>query len=243
MADELGIGSVSKLYNLASRLDAAGQRDQNIPGEGQVPAESHELREDPKTIKWSRKADKFLKSEFGRLGIENISYHLGHSETAILYRARHLGLRLPAKHWRLDKVARWLGLPEDKLKSLASEGIDIHQLANRSNEVVLEVVSLASLGRWIAQPGNTKRLKEEGDPDPFFLLEIKESMKDLSQKKTRFESCKFLSHGHICQNPFTENSYGLFCTNNEKYRAGEDPYCAVRTLAIEDVAPKKDESD
>lgn len=242
LADELGIGSVSKLYNLASRLDAAGQRDQNIPGEGSEPARESDLREDPKTIKWSRKDEKFLRSEFGRLAIENIAYHLGHSETAVLYKARHMGLRLPAKHWRLDKVSRWLGLSEDRVRELAGEGVDIHQLANRAGEVVLEVVSLSSLGRWMKQTGNTKRLREEGDPDPFFILEIRESMKDLADKETRFESCKFLSHGHICQNPFTENSYGLFCTNNEKYRAGEDPYCAVRTLAIEDIAPKKDEN-
>jgi len=36
-------------------------------------------------------------------------------------------------------------------------------------------------------------------------------------------------------NPFTQASFGLFCTNNERYKAGEDPRCSVRTLAIEDL--------
>jgi hypothetical protein len=233
LAQELGIGSVSKLYNLASRLGAAGREAELI----QPEAASSEvlLREDPETTTWSRAGDRYLKDEFGRRSIEDIAYHLGHSETAVLYRARHLGLRLPVKHWRLDKVALWLGLSPEELRGLSSEGIDIYPLGNRRGEVVIEVVSTTSLGRWLQMAKNRKRLG--GKCDLFFLLEIEESLEDLVNRKTTFERCKFLSHGHVCQNPFTDNSYGLFCTNNEKYLAGEDPRCTVRTLAIEDLAP------
>mgnify|MGYP006055735837 FL=1 len=81
-----------------------------------------------------------------------------------------------------------------------------------------------------------KRLRDS-NPDEFFIKELQESIKDLTQQKTEFESCKFLSHGHVCQNPYTESSFGFFCTNNEKYKAGEDPVCQVRHLDIEDLDP------
>jgi len=241
LADELNIGSVPKLYNLASRLGAAGQaEDPNDRSNESFSAERLYERESPATTKFSRDCDRYLKDEFGRRHIEDIAYHLEHSEAAMLYRARHLGLRLPVKYWQIEKVARWFGMQIDEFRDLAQEGIDIYPLANRSGRVKVEVVSTTSLGRWLKVKKNVKRLwAEEPHPDEFFLLEIEESINDLVNNKTTFERCKFLSHGHVCMNPFTDNSFGLFCTNNEKYRAGEDPRCAVRTLAIEDLAPEE----
>lgn len=234
LARELGIGSVSNLYYLASRLGAAGRKAEIFQPEA---AESEQLlHEDPESIVWTDAGDRYLRNEFGRRAIEDIAYHLGHSETALLYRARHLGLRLPVKHWRLDKVSAWLGLDLDELRGLHSEGLDIYRLGNRRGEVVIEVVSTTSLGRWLSLKKNLRRLGSKADQ--FFLLEIEESLEDLVKGETTFERCKFLSHGHVCQNPFTDNSYGLFCTNNEKYLAGEDPRCTVRTLAIEDLQPE-----
>lgn len=233
LARELGIGSVSKLYNLASRLGAAGRETELFQADA-VGAELL-LREDPETIVWDEAGDRYLRDEFGRRAIEDIAYHLGHSETAVLYRARHLGLRLPVKHWRLDKVSSWLGLELEETRALQAEGLDIYRLGNRRGEVVLEVVSTTSLGRWLSLKKNIKRLGRSADQ--FFILEIQESLRDLVAGETTFERCKFLSHGHVCQNPFTDNSYGLFCTNNDKYLAGEDPRCTVRTLAIEDLQP------
>jgi hypothetical protein len=233
LADELGIGSVSKLYNLASRLGATAEES------GVEESGKQFIKENPKTTKFTRDADRYLKDEFGRREIEKIAYHLGHSETAIFYRARHLGLRLPVKYWRLDKVATWLDRTPDEIKEWKEEGLDIHPLGNRNRELVIEVISTTSLGRWMQEKGNMKRLREGHDIDEFFVLEIKETIKDLMNQETQFERCKFLSHGHVCQNPFTQNSYGLFCTNNEKYRAGEDPRCSVRTLAIEDLDPEE----
>jgi len=237
LADELGIGSVSKLYNLASRLGAAGQDVE--PGEHPEAHSSERLREreNPDAVKFTRQADRYLKSEFGRRAIEDIAYHLHHSETAILYRARHLNLRKSVKYWRTDKVARWFGMSEEDFKNLASEGLDIHPLADMRGRVKIEVVSTSSLARWLALKKNLKLLREQG-ADEFFIREIQESVADLIAHKSEFESCKFLSHGHVCQNPFAD-SWGLFCTNNEKYNAGEDPHCAVRTLHIEDLHPEE----
>lgn len=241
LADELGIGSVSKLYNLASRLGAAGhEEDPHDRSAESFSTERLLKREHPDEATFTRAADRYLKDEFGRRAIEDIAYHLGHSEPAILYRARHLKLRLPVKYWNIQKVAPWFGLEVAELKELAEEGLDIYPLADRHGKVKVEVVSTTSLGRWLKTPGNVERLRErEPGPDEFFLLEIEESIADLVAERTEFERCKFLSHGHVCQNPFTENSFGLFCTNNEKYRAGEDPRCAVRTLAIEDLTPEE----
>lgn len=234
LARELGIGSVSKLYNLASRLGAAAQ-DLQIGDHTDANANTRLLeREDPKDTVFSRNADRYLKSEFGRRGIEDIAYHLKHSETAVLYRARKLGLRKPVKYWRTNKVAMWLNIDDGELHKL--DGLDIYPLHYRNGQEVFQVVSSSSLARWIENPKNAKKLKEL-DPDKFFLLEIQESIADLVSGKTEFESCKFLSHGHVCQNPYTDSSFGFFCTNNEKYLAGEDPACRVRHLEIEDLSP------
>lgn len=234
--DEKGRPSISKLYNLASRLKAAGQDIE--PGshmEAHDPTRLAE-REDPTETKFTRQNDRYLKNEFGRSPIEDIAYHLSHSETAVMYRARHLKLRLPVKYWRIDKVARWFGMEEVAFRRLADEGLDIYPLGDPYGKVQLEVVSTSSLARWMAVPENLTRLREFG-ADEFFILEIQESIADLLAKETEFEHCKFLSHGHVCQNPHSDFSFGLYCTNNEKYRAGEDPRCMVRILQIEDLVP------
>jgi hypothetical protein len=243
LADELQIGSVPKLYNLASRLGATGKEstpsDSAQQGRGQEVHNIERLvneREDPDTIEFSKEDDRYLKAEFGRRTVEAISYHLHHSETAILYRARHLELRKPVKYWRIDKVAPWLGMTVAEFRELQDEGIDIYPLGDLNKRVVLEVVSTTSLGRWMALPEKLDWLREN-EADDFFVREIMESIDDLVNRKTEFERCKFLSHGHVCQNPFTENSFGLFCTNTDRQVAGEDPRCSVRTLAIEDLRP------
>jgi hypothetical protein len=242
LAEELGIGSVTKLYNLASRLRATG-KEEDTDQRPDYLTEAHGatrllMREDPKTTTFSNEADRYLKSEFGRRTVEAISYHLRHSETAILYRARQLGLRKPVKYWNAKKVAAWLGLSERELREeLVNEGVDIYPLGDRNGRLVLRVVSTSSLARWLSNNINLLRV-QEANADAFFLQEILESTEELSDGKTTFESCKFLSHGHVCQNPFTENSFGLFCSNNERYQAGEDPRCTVRHLDIEDVRPQ-----
>lgn len=232
--DDDGRPSVAKLYNLASRLGAAGS-DEGAAGEFQPGHERPVIVEHPDETEFSRRDDEYLRNEFGRREIDVIAYHLHHSEPAVLYRARHLGLRKPVKHWRIEKVAAWLSMDLDEFKRTAGKvGLDIHPLHNLEGKLMLEVVSTSSLGRWIKSKGVLAQLRKNG-ADEFFLRELLESLDDLVAGKTEFESCKFLSHGHVCMNPFTQASFGLFCTNNERYKAGEDPRCSVRTLAIEDL--------
>jgi hypothetical protein len=238
LADELGIGSVPKLYNLASRLRATGQ-ERGAPEEAIGEAHYRDRlleREDPENTRFTPDADSYLKAEFGRRTVEAIAFHLHHSETAVLYRARQLGLRKPVKHWRIDKVAPWFGMETEELRELGEEGLDIHPLGDRKGRVILEVVSTTSLARWLERKANLKRIRAQG-ADEFFIREIAESVADLVGGKTEFELCKFLSHGHVCMNPFTDSSFGLFCTNSDRQRAGEDPRCSVRTLAVEDLRP------
>lgn len=236
LADELGIGSVPKLYNLASRLGATGD-DSDDHYELALADESRlRARERPADTSFSSADDRYLRNEFGRRTIEAIAFHLHHTETAILYRARKLGLRKPAKYWNMRKVASWLGFSESELRELRWEGIDIFQLYDRHGTLALEAVSTTSLARWLNDDDCRARVLVHG-ADEFFLLELDESITALVGSETTFESCKFLSHGHVCQNSYSD-SYGLFCTNNERYKAGEDPRCAMRLLEVSDLRPQ-----
>lgn len=242
LAEELGIlddsgkPSVSKLYNLASRLGCAGSDDSSAWGTVTSDPEDRQIiKERPGETKFTKQDDAYLRKSFGTLPIEDIAYHIGHSEPATLYRSRELGLRLPVKYWRTNKVALWLGMSEEDVHCALE--LDVHPLCDRDGDVQLHLVSTSSLGRWLSLKKTEKFLKDR-DPDEFFILEIKETLSELADRKTRFESCKFLSHGHVCMNPFTDLSFGLFCTNNERYKAGEDPVCTVRTFAIEDLRPE-----
>lgn len=239
LADELGIGTVPKLYNLASRLGATGKEgiDETGGSEDSNLKERLLLRENPNDTIFSAEAERYLTDEFGRRTVEAISFHINHSETAVLYRARHMGLRLPVKHWNIVKVSAWLGFDVDDFRTLSREGLDIHPQHDPENgNLVLEVVSTTSLGRWLTISENIDRVEAQ-DADQFFLKEIKESMDDLVHQRTQFERCKFLSHGHVCQNPYAEDSFGLFCSNYDRQLAGEDPNCSVRLMAIEDLRP------
>ena len=109
LAQELGIGSVAKLYNLASRLGATGKEGAERHSYAVAREEERLLvREDPATTVFSSEADQYLRAEFGRRAAFVIAFHLHHTETAILYRARHLGLRRPVKYW---DIFPWLVRP------------------------------------------------------------------------------------------------------------------------------------
>lgn len=173
---------------------------------------------------------------FGKLTAAEIAYHLKLTVPAVLVRARHLGKRRLTKHWELEDVASWLGMSEDELRALQEDkvALDIYELYDRRGQRKHEVVSLTSLIRWLNTPGNREQVSER-NPDHFFLLEIDESVKALREGIGRWENCKFLSADHNCMNPYAENSHGLFCTNNERYEAGDDPLCSVKTFEIYDL--------
>jgi len=237
LARELGIGSVAKLYNLASRLGATGKEGSKNHTYALAEGEERLLvREDPGSTTFTPDADHYLRAEFGRRAASVIAFHLHHTETSVLYRARHLGLRQPVKYWDIVKVAFWLGLELNELQSMDKEGLDIYPFHDpQTGRLVKEVVSTISLARWIAQPKH-KKLLAERNADEFFLKEIEESVEEIQAHRVEFERCKFLSHDHICMNTYAV-SFGLYCTNTDRQRAGEDPNCSVRTMEIDDLRP------
>jgi hypothetical protein len=248
LADRLGIvdddgsPSIQKLYNLASRLGCTQGHDLSEREAIVTSEERLGEREDPETTVFSPSQLAYLKREFGRRTLESISFHLEHTETAVLYQARKLGLRKPAQHWNILKVARWLGFEIDEFRRLRAQGIDIYPLYDKSTppRLELELVSTTSLWRWLRRP-QTRRLLAGRNPDRFFLLELEETMRELVAAENEFERCAYLSHGHVCLNP-RAGSYGMYCTNTDRQRAGEDPKCTVRTLEITDLSdPSKGE--
>lgn len=242
LARELGIldadgnPSVPKLYNLASRLSATGRGDaENVLTEVATADERLTKREDPDTTTWSSSAESYLKREFGKRTVEWIGVHVKHTETAVVYKARQMGLRQPIKHWNARKVAFWLSLSIDELHALRDEGLDIYGLHDRQGKLQVEVVSATSLGRWLHEGSHLQDARARGG-DEFFLREILETLEDLAAGTTSWERCKFLSAGHICQNPYAmETSFGEFCTNTDTQRAGDDRHCTVKGLAIDDL--------
>jgi hypothetical protein len=237
LARELGIDSVAKLYNLASRLGATGKEEAKSQTYALAEEEDRLLvREDPSKTEFTPEADRYLKDNFGRRAASVIAFHLHHTETAVLYRARHLDLRRPVKYWDVVKVAFWLGLELHELQERVREGLDIYPFHDpQTGRLVKEVVSTISLARWMAKP-EVRKLLADRNADEFFLREIAESVEGIQAQRAEFERCKFLSHDHICMNTYAV-SCGLYCTNTERQRAGEDPNCSVRTMEIDDLRP------
>jgi hypothetical protein len=203
---------------------------------------------DPDTFTLTAHQKKTIKQDFGRKTSEFIAVGLGISETAVLYHARHLKrsingelrqLRKLTKNWDARKVAAWLAIPLDELRALSREGIEIVPFHNRKGRLVHEIVTTTSLLRYLTTTGNKEKLLERG-ADKFFILELEETRQALLDGSDSFELCAFLSAGHVCMNSFAENSHGLFCSNNERYEAGNDPRCSVRTLSIYDLRPERD---
>jgi hypothetical protein len=230
IVDDDGKPDVNKLYNLASRLGATQDEDVDVT---QIEQRQERLREDPATTVFSPETDRYLKAEFGRKAIGVIAYHLHHSETAVMYRARKLGKRKPVRIWDARKVALWLGLSLAELHALSDEGVDIHVFCNRAGRIANEVVTTSSLKRWIDVPENLARVKARG-ADGFFLLELQEIYDGITDNRPNWERCKFLNHGHVCMNPYAD-TYGMFCTNGEGRVAGDDPQCEAKRYELDDL--------
>lgn len=245
LAAEVGVSSVHKLYNLASRLgvtrthDEWAKRPDEVSDEtGHDPITSPrrlQLREPFASTVFSATDDDFLRRNFGRQTIEQVAYHRDHTVSAMLYRARHLGLRRPAKTWNADQVAAWLGIDEGSWARLAEEGLVRHELTDRQGRPKLRVVATIVLARWLVTGNRWQRLVSEQHADEFFCREILESVASLQQRTVSWEECAHLSAGHTCQNSFASTSFGLFCSDNERYKAGCDPKCGVRQLRVEDL--------
>jgi hypothetical protein len=231
IVDDEGEPSVARLYHLASRLGCTRGRDQHEREAAINSADRLRTRTDPEQLVFTAEDDRHLRENFGRRRPEAIAFDLGQPETATLYRARKLGLRRPVKHWPAHKAAAWLGLTLEELLAERERGVDVYSLGgDRSASAALHVVSTTSLWRWLGRP-EKQRLLAEREVDRFFLLELEESKEAILADPDAWESCQHLSHGHVCQNPRADG-FDLFCPDNGRYRAGEDPKCTVRGLDV-----------
>jgi hypothetical protein len=225
IVDEAGQPSLGRIYNLASRLKASGDAVAPLFDEREL------LKADPATHVFAKAQDEKLRSWFGKEPGQVLALHLGVSEAAILYRARQLGLRTFTHTFQLSKVAIWTGLTPEELR--AATGLEIRHTFDRNRSYRDELITAASLARWLDKPETLSSMR---DPDRFFLLEIEEMVADSRARgKVAFERCKFLSAGHVCHCPYAL-SYGLFCTNNALYTAGDDPKCPWRTVPLSDLS-------
>lgn len=198
-----------------------------------LPGDQRPLREVPALTVFTGAVDHYLRRHFGRQSCSQIAQRVGHTETAVLYRARHLGLRRPARHWPADRVEAWLGLPPTQWPQLRLEGLDLFDIRNAGGRREL-LVSATSLARWLVR-GNRWMARVAGGADEFFVRELLESSLSVQRNRTPWESCAFLSAEHVCMNPLAASS-ALYCANNDRHAAGEDPKCTVRALRIEELS-------
>lgn len=215
LAERLGM-SMEQLYNLANRLKATRTYQERAAQNGLAgqaafaPARLLE-REDPATAVFTADQDAYLSRHFGydargRKHLEEISFHLGHTETAVAWRARHLGLRRFCKYWDAAKVTAWLGQEEAVLRRW---GVDFFPCLDRQSELAITLVSSSSLLRMLEEPGREQELVDAG-ADRFFLLELSELAASLRRGDALWEVSRWISHGQTHLNPWGGVSFGLF---------------------------------
>lgn len=189
---EAKIESLTKLYNFASRLVVTR-------GHGEVEYDACTdlnrllLRFSPDEWVWNKDMDRYIRNAWRRFEIENIAFFINASETAVAYRARHLGLRNVPKYWDAKKVAYWLGLTSDDLKKLMKDGVtgedgravtldvkpctDPHERIGNGAGIYL--ISTSSLARVFLKNDYYKTLIERNGADEFFIKDILESAEAL----------------------------------------------------------------
>lgn len=213
LASDAGIGSLQKLYNLASRIGVTARSGGGLSAErgyseamrvAQDPARL-KLREDPATTQFSARDDDYLRKHFGRQEIAAIAIQCSHSEIAMAYRARQLGLRLPVRWWDQERVGAWLGLSADEMVEM---GIPLHPCCDRRGRLRIVLVKTDDLSAALFRGGRWQRLVAERDADLFFVREILESR--LAVNEGAEWAPTWVSHGHTCLNPFSGLSFGLF---------------------------------
>jgi hypothetical protein len=185
---EAKIESLTKLYNFASRLVVT--RGHGEPEyDPCTDVNRLLLRFDPSEWVWTKDMDRYIKNAWRRFEIENIAFFLNTSETAVLHRARHLGLRNVPKYWDVKKVSYWLGLTKEDLINLKTKGVagadgkavtlDLKPCTDPEEEVRIWLVSTSSLARVLAKDNYYKVLIEKKGADEFFIKDILESAEAL----------------------------------------------------------------
>jgi hypothetical protein len=236
--------NLHKLYNLASREKATRShinynvdeyaellRAGTVPIVEKVapkPAKYLQTRQDPTTTHFSRKDDEYIKRHFGTMSIADIAVHRGHTESAIMYRARHLRnpetnkpIRRPCVGYYLDKVYLWLNLKGDEASFLKKNNVEIRPLPDEAGKAEQYWVHTVSLAKFLREFGPAMVVKRRADR--FFIMDVLESAQDIETGKVISEDCYFLEHGHVCVNRLAGASCGLYCDGN-------DPKCSVKDL-------------
>lgn len=253
LQERLGFTSIEQLYNLANRLNVTRTHRDDVTvqprSEEAFAPERLRIREDPDTVEFSPHSDDYLSRHFGpeartRRHIEEIAFHLGHSETSIMYRARHLGLRTFCKYWQDSKIVAWTGLDADRLRKI---GVDFFPCIDRDGKLAITLVSTSSLLRLIAatggddhpeganavaEPGLVDRREEllTAGIDLFFLRELDELRSAVLSGAVRWERSRWVSHSHVCLNPWAGLSFMLFDD-------GRDHKVSARGLHPADLHP------
>jgi hypothetical protein len=230
LAQECGIGSRQKLYNLASRLFAtrphANSAAEWVEDEDGYDATQDfsrlQLRDNPAILEWTTDNRRYLREHFGKTFIESIAFMLNRSETACAYEARRMGLRNVPKYYDMRKIGAWLGLSSRELLLLSKHGLDIHPCTDRSGELAITLVSTTSLARVLIKDGFWKKLVDRRQADAYFIADIIESVVDLQKGIANWEPNCWVSHGHTCLNPFSDACFGWFYDGNDEKMAGAD---------------------
>jgi hypothetical protein len=230
-----GEPDVARLYNAASRSGGArkktGPASERDDLEAALAAarapERLLLRDDPAALSWDDYLDGYVRRAFGKLEVELIALFLDRTETAVLHRARQLGLRRHPRGWSLEKAAAWLALDPDELREAGITFLLGFPDGSPSEEVVDAKALAARVSRQL-------RAARDRGADLFFLAELADLCRNVRRSQL-FESCQFLSAAHVCANPYAGPLMGLFCTNSSQHAAGENPNCLARGLELADV--------
>jgi hypothetical protein len=219
--------SLPQLHGAAYRLGVSR------PARGPRAASHKSRRSTPVAASGDFGADdeRYLRSEFERLPIEQIAAYLGRSEPEVAFYARALGLRRPSRLYEAEKTARWLGLTMDGLVALRGQGVEVHELRGRLGRRIA-LVEAAPLARWITSEKGQARLAANTH-DPFFTREVVESVQAVARGETSFSQL-WVSHGHTCLNPVAA-TFGRFCLAPPGHEPGDDPKCSARLLSVADV--------
>lgn len=226
---EHDIGTIQKLYNLASRIDAtrphAGSTEDWAADYGYSAERDYTrlyLRDDPETLQWTADDDRVITEHFGKTKIEDIGVFLSRSESAVAYRARELGMRNIPKYYDIKKVAPWLGIRVADVIKLEKFGLEVFPCCNSRGKVTIILVSTTSLARALLYAGIWKRLVDKFDADQFFIRDIVESVIALQRGQAVWEPNPWVSHGHTSLNPYSSTCFGLFFDGQDSKMVGDD---------------------
>lgn len=192
---EAQIESLTKLYNYASRVMVT--RGHGEP-EYNPCSDPNRLfvRIDPEEWTWTKDMDRYIRNAWRKFEIEKIAFFLNTSETAVAYRARHLGLRNVPKYWDARKVVYWLGLTKEDIMDLCTKGVagddgkaavlDMKPCTDPNEVVRIRLISTSSLARVLHKNDFWKTLIETRDADEFFIRDILESVEGLQKTQRAY---------------------------------------------------------